>query len=128
MDYAWTLICFSLFEAGTLPLATTMMETASFTVSILVTMSIYVLSGVVYATATDVWMVILARGFMGCASLLISSIVYTYIGEAGTIMDRGRQKKGKPQRKHFLYFLVLLATGSANAFLLGEICRCAEMV
>ena len=105
-----------------------MMEIAPFTVSILVTMSIYVLSGVVYATATDVWMVILARGFMGCASLLISSIVYTYIGEAGTIMDRGRQKKGKPQRKHFLYFLTLLATGSANAFLLGEICRCAEMV
>ena len=120
-DYALTLICFSLFEALSIPPAVVMMKTAPFTVSILVTMSIYALSGVVYATATDVWMVILARCFMGCGSLFMSSIVYTYIGEAGIIMDRGRLKKGKPRRKNLLYTLALLATCFANAILLGEI-------
>ena len=97
-----------------------MMERAPFTVSILVTMSLYALSGVVYATATDVWMVILARSGMGSASLFLSSMLYTYIGETGTIMDRGRQIKGKPPRKHLLYTVVLFGTGSANAILIGE--------
>ena len=73
-----------------------------------------------YATATDIWMVILARSGMGSASLFLSSIVYTYIGETGTIMDRGRQIKGKPPRKHMLYTVALFATASANALVLGE--------
>ena len=96
------------------------MEIAPFTVSILVTMFLYALSGVVYATATDVWMVILARSGMGSASLFPSSIIYTYIGEVGTLMDKGRQIKGKPPRKHLLYIVAVFATGSTNAVLLGE--------
>ena len=109
-DYAWTLISFALFEAGSLPLGTVMMDMAPYTVSTLVALIIYAVSGAVYATATDVWMVILARCLMGSAAFIILSIIYTYIGEVGTVMDRIREKKGKPPRKNLLYLLVLLAT------------------
>ena len=119
-DYAWTLISFSLFEAGTLPLATAMMDVVPYTVLILIMLFLYGVSGAVYATATDVWMVILARCLMGCASLLLSSIVYTYIGEMGTTMDRARNKKGKLPRKNLLYLLAILGATFANALLLGE--------
>ncbi|CAI8010907.1 hypothetical protein GBAR_LOCUS7119 [Geodia barretti] len=118
-DYAWTLISFSLFEAGTLPLATAMMDVVPYTVLILIMLFLYGVSGAVYATATDVWMVILARCLMGCASLLLSSIVYTYIGEMGTTMDRARNKKGKLPRKNLLYLLAILGATFANALLLG---------
>ena len=119
-DYAWTLISFSLFEAATLPLATAMMDVVPYTVLILIMLFLYGVSGAVYATATDVWMVILARCLMGCASLLLSSIVYTYIGEMGTTMDRARNKKGKLPRKNLLYLLAILGATFANALLLGE--------
>ena len=96
-----------------------MMDMAPYTVSILVALFICAISGTVYATATDVWMVILARCLMGSASLIFSSIIYTYIGEVGTVMDGVREKKGKPPRKNLLYLLALLATTFANALLLG---------
>jgi hypothetical protein len=40
-DYAWTLISFSLFEAGSLPLVTAMMDVVPYTVLILITLFLY---------------------------------------------------------------------------------------
>ena len=119
-DYAWTLISFSLFEAGSLPLIMAIMDLFPYTVLMLIMMLLNAAGGVVYATATDVWMVILARCLMGSGAMFFSSIVYTYIGEMGTIMDQVRQKKGKPSRKNLLYLLALIGTALANALLLGE--------
>ena len=116
-DYAWTLTSFFLFEAGSLPLVMAIMDRLPYTVLIQIMMLLNALSGVVYATATDVWMVILARCLMGSATMLFSSVVFTYIGEMGTIMDQVRQKKGKPQRKNLLYLLALIATTLANALI-----------
>ena len=119
-DYAWTLISFSLFEAGSLPLVMAIMDLFPYTVLMLIMMLLYAVSGIVYATATDVWMVILARCLMGSGAMFFSSIVYTYIGEMGTTMDQVRRKKGKPSRKNLLYLLALIGTTLANALLLGE--------
>ena len=96
------------------------MDATPYTVLLLIVVLFYSVSGAVYAMATDVWMVILARCLMGIASLLASSIIYTYIGEMGTKMDAARQKLGKPPRKNLLYLLALLATTFANALLLGK--------
>jgi MFS family permease len=118
-DYALAVISFGFFEAVSLLLGTFIMDTIPYTVSLLMMLSLYALGGALYATATQVWMVILGRGLMGIGTFMKSSVMYTYIGEMGTVMDESRKKKGKPPRKNLLYTMALLATSFANTLWLG---------
>ena len=83
-------------------------------------MCMYVVAGVVYALAVDVWMVILARGLMGGAALFCVSAVATYMGEMGTVMDDIRKRKGKKPKKHVLYILMLIFMTVGTALVYGE--------
>ena len=118
-DYAWVLISFSIFETGLIPPVTIMLGTLPYTVSLLTMMALYGASGIVYACATEVWMVIVARCLMGSGALFTSAVIYTYIGEIGTTMDEIRKKHGKAPRKHALYIMATFFSSGANALLLG---------
>ena len=74
----------------------------------------------VYAWATSVWTVFVARGLMGAAALFGSSVIYTYTGEIGTYMDRSRQKMGKKPMKDVLYMANTFASNGCYFGLLGN--------
>ena len=65
-------------------------------------------------------MVFIARGLMGSAALFGSSVIYTYIGEIGTYMDRSRRKMGKKPMKDVLYMANTLASNGWYFGLLGK--------
>ena len=99
-----------------------MMHTLPFTPSFWGTILLYTLAGVLYGCATQVWMVILARSLMGTAALLGSAIIFTYIGENGTIMDEFREKKGRRPLKQAVYTFATFATIAMQVLLLGAFC------
>ena len=103
-----------------IPLAVFVLDMLPFTVPILLVMLTYATGGALYASATEVWMVILARGMMGGAALLVSALLYSYIGVMGTTMDEIRKKKGKRPMKNTLYLAVLFVMNAANVTVLGE--------
>ncbi|CAI8050266.1 hypothetical protein GBAR_LOCUS27623 [Geodia barretti] len=118
-DYAWVSVSFALFQTALFPLPTLLMDTLPYTPLILFTTFLYTISGVVYGWATRVWMVFIARGLMGSAALFGSSVIYTYIGEIGTYMDRSRRKMGKKPMKDVLYIANTLASNGWYFGLLG---------
>lgn len=80
-----------------------MAEKIPYTLTILITLSIYAVSGVLYGMANTVWMVILSRGLMGCGAALACLTEFGYIGEMGTRMDEIRSRQGKRPMKCALY-------------------------
>ena len=111
---------FAIFETALFPVATIMLDTLPFTPSLLLMIVLFGVSGVVYASATDVWMVILARGIMGVASLLGSSIMQTYVGEMSTILDTSREEKGQRPLKPIVYLFHLFSINGVQVLLLGK--------
>lgn len=112
---------YAIFETALTPVAALMMDILPYTASYLLMVTAYVIGGTVYACAGEVWMVILARGFMGIGSLLSSALNYIYIGEMGTVMDKIRVKKGKRPLKHIFYTISMFTTVGVNVLLSGEI-------
>ena len=67
------------------------------------TLSTYVVSGVLYGLANAVWVVIVSRSLMGCCSAFVEILVLGYIGEMGTHMDEIRERQGKRPKKYILF-------------------------
>ena len=86
----------------------------------LLVICMFVVAGVMYALAVDVWMVILARGLMGGAALFISSLLHTYIGEMGILLDEIRKKRGKSSVKFVLYISVTVSVTAGVVVAFGE--------
>ena len=80
----------------------------------------FVVAGVVYALAVDVWMVVLARGLLGGAALFISSLMHTYIGEMGILLDEIRKKRGKSSMKSVLYISLTVSVTVGVVVAFGE--------
>ncbi|CAI8055072.1 hypothetical protein GBAR_LOCUS30061 [Geodia barretti] len=109
-DYALVSVSFALFETILFPLPMLMMDSLPFTLLMLLTFSLFTVAGVVYGCATHIWMVFVARGLMGAAALFASSIIYTYTGEIGSIMDMERLKMRKKPMKGTLYLAITFTT------------------
>ena len=120
MDYAWVIMSYSICETALTPVVTPMMDILPYTASFLVMVAVFVIGGTLYACAGEVWMVIVARSFMGIGALLSSALIYTYIGEMGTVMDKIRVKKGKRPLKQFMYTITMFTSVGVNALLSGE--------
>jgi hypothetical protein len=118
-DYALVSVSFALFETVLFPLPMLMMDSLPFTLLMLLTFSLFTVAGVVYGCATHIWMVFVARGLMGAAALFASSIIYTYTGEIGSIMDMERLKMGKKPIKGSLYLAITFTTHGYHIILLG---------
>lgn len=89
-------------ELITMPVTATMVHKLPFTVSMLFGLSLYIVGGVLYAVADNVWMVFIGFGLFGAGSTSAAAL-HAYIGEMGTVMDRIREKKGKKGMKFALY-------------------------
>ena len=111
---------YSICETALTPVVTPMMDILPYTASFLVMVAVYVIGGTLYACAGEVWMVIVARSFMGIGGLLSSALIYTYIGEMGTVMDKIRVNKGKRPLKQFMYTKAMFTSVGVNALLSGE--------
>ena len=96
------------------------MDSLPFTLLMLLTFSLFTVAGVVYGCATHIWMVFVARGLMGAAALFASSIIYTYTGEIGSIMDMERLKMRKKPMKDTLYLAITFTTHGYHIILLGN--------
>jgi MFS family permease len=118
-DYALVSVSFGLFETALFPLPMLMMDSLPFTLLMLLTFSLFTVAGVVYGCATHIWIVFVARGLMGAAALFASSIIYTYIGEIGSIMDMERLKMRKKPMKGTLYLAITFTTHGSHIVLLG---------
>ena len=119
---------FAIFETALFPVATIMLDTLPFTPTLLLMIVLFGLGGVFYASATEVWMVILARGIMGVASLLVVCILQTYVGEMSTILDTIRGEKGKRPFKPILYIFLLFSINGMQVLLLGKYhCTCTSL-
>jgi predicted MFS family arabinose efflux permease len=118
-DYAWVIISSSVCETILIPVAAFILDILPFTAPLSLLMLMYAVGGALYASATEVWMAMLARGMMGGAGLFAASVLYSYIGEMGTIMDEIRKKKGKRPLKNVLYMAAMFALNGANVLVLG---------
>lgn len=101
--YAWVLMVYYIFKMTTMPIAGLMARKMPYTLTILLTLSLYGASGVFYGQANTVWMVIVSRGLMGVCSGLSDTTELGYIGEMGTRMDKIREGKGKRPMKNVLF-------------------------
>lgn len=101
--YAWVLMAYSLPETASMPLAGIMAVNVPYTITILFTCALYVIGGLFYGRANNVWMVIVGRGLIGGAAAFADVIVNSYIGEMGIRMDEIRRRQGKKPLKYILY-------------------------
>ena len=118
-DYALVSASQAMFEFLLFPIATLLIETLPFTPLWLITFLLCTLGGLLYGSATDVWMAFAARGFQGMGLLLGVTVLNTYIGENGTYMDRIRERQQKRPMKHVIYIAVMLAVVVIQIALLG---------
>ena len=114
------IISSSVCETILIPVAAFILDILPFTAPLSLLMLMYAVGGALYASATEVWMAMLARGMMGGAGLFAASVLYSYIGEMGTIMDEIRKKKGKRPLKNVLYMAAMFALNGANVLVLGK--------
>ena len=119
-DYALVSASPALFELVVFPLTMVLIHSFPFTPLLLLTFLLCTVGGVVYGLATQVWMLFVARGIMGMGVALGMTVLYTYIGEQGTYMDRIREAKQKRPMKPVVYISVLLTIVVLQVLLLGE--------
>lgn len=86
-----------------IPIAIIMAERIPYIITILITLSAYIVSGVLYGEAISVWMVIVSRSLKGGCSAIVEILVLGYVGEMGTQMDVIRERQGKSPQKFVLY-------------------------
>ena len=84
-----------------------------YSVALVVSLSLYLLGGVVHAVTDRLWMLFIAMVLKeGVGYGLAVAIMHTYIGELGTRMDKIRKEQHKKPRKFILYVsLSFLLTG-----------------
>ena len=102
VHYALAIMCFGIGEIMLMPIAGIMSEKLPFVLSLIIPTALYVIGGVLYAMAVNVWMALAGRLFLGFSGAF-AVVVHTYIGEMGSRLDEVRRKKGKKPVKHFLY-------------------------
>lgn len=105
-DYAWVQMATPLFEAGSVPLAIPLVHRLPFTALMYIAVLTAAVGGAIYALAESILTVFIGRGLMGVASQFSASVIHSYIGEMGTVMDDIRKKQGKKPLK-FTFFIVL---------------------
>ena len=117
-DYAWALTIPPLCELATVPVALWLTQKSPFTIPLLLGLLFLAASGVIYALALDIWMVLIARGLLGVCGGLCLPALHTYMGEMGSVMDNIREKQGKRPRKFTVYiaFSFILNGGYVVAF------------
>lgn len=86
-----------------MPIAALMAQKMPYKLTILITLSLYMASGVFYGQANTVWMVIASRSLMGVCSGLSDAAELGYIGEMGTRMDKIREGKRKRSMKNVIF-------------------------
>ena len=77
--------------------------------------------GILYGTAVETWMVIVAWFFIGSASGVAASATLTYIGEMSTRMDNIRERKGEKPRKHVAYIVYHFIMNGSFLVSFGEL-------
>ena len=92
-----------MFELAVLPFAALMAHRSPYTITILISLLLMALGGILYALAVNLWMVFIGRGLLGAAGGICIPTLHTYIGEIGSVMDDLRKKQGKKSRKFTLY-------------------------
>ena len=85
-----------------------------------VAIALYVVGGVVYALATEVWMAIVARLVLGTGAGISSLLIHTYLGEMSTRMEEIRRKQGKRPMKHVVYIIFSFVLNGTFIFSFGE--------
>ena len=105
-EYAWVQMATPLFETGSVPLAIPLVHRLPFTILMYIAVLTAAMGGAMYALAGSILTVFIGRGLMGVASQFSASVIHSYIGEMGTVMDDIRRNQGKKQLK-FTLFIVL---------------------
>ena len=101
------LLTYFIGQAVITPVAGFTSERYPYAFSVLAALFLFVAGGLFYASATDVWMAIVARFIIGLGAGFATVSVHSYFGEMGTRMDRIREKQGKKPMKHVLYITFL---------------------
>ena len=96
-----------------------------FSVTILFSLSFYILGGMVYGLADKIWIVFLALSLRGAGTAFGSAVVHTYIGEMGTQIDEIRKEQCKRPRKFILYIAYSFFLNGGFFFSYGECIRVA---
>ena len=91
-----------------------------FSVTIIFSLSLYILGGIVYGLAEEMWIVFLGLSLWGAGIAFGSTIVLTYIGEMGERMDKIRRKLLKTPRKLILYIAYSFALNGGFFISYGE--------
>jgi MFS family permease len=102
-DYAWVVAIGALLQVLLTPIAAIMSHLLPFSLTILLSLSLYIIGGIVYGLADVVWMVFLGLGLWGAGTAFCSVIIHTYMGEMGTKMDEIRMQQHKRPRKLIVY-------------------------
>ena len=105
-DYAWVQMASPLFQAGSVPLAIPLVHRLPFTILMYIALFTEAVGGATYALAGSILTAFIGRGLMGAGVQFCVSVVHSYIGEMGTVMDDIRKMEGKKQLK-FTLFIVL---------------------
>ena len=97
-----------------LPVAGPTTEHYPYVFSILAILILFVLGGVFYAHATQIWMVIIARFVIGLGKSYGGVMLHSYWGEMTTRLDNIRKGKNKKPLKNILYILYLFVMNGTS--------------
>ena len=117
--YAWVLMAYYMTKMTTMPIAGLMAQKIPYKITFLITLSLYIASGVFYGQANTVWMVIVSRSLMGVCSGLSDTTELGYIGEMGTRMDKIREGKGKRPMKNAIFIAYSFTVNGAAILAFG---------
>ena len=117
--YAWVLMAYYISKMTAMPITGLMAQKMPYKPTILITLSLYMVSGVLYGQATTVWMVIVSRSLMGVCSGLSDATELGYIGEMGTRMDKIREGKRKQPMKNVIFVAYSFSVNGATILAFG---------
>ena len=103
------------------PVAGFMTEYCPYIFTIFAANALYLVGGILYGTAVETWMVIVARLFVGSAAGISASSAQTYVGEMSTRMDDIRERKGEKPRKHVVYIVYSFLMNGSYIVSFGEL-------
>ena len=103
IDYAWAKMAQPLFEVLTMPFAAVAIKRVPITATVLLSLLLFAVGGLVYALAVNVWMVLTGKSFFGVAITLGLVSTHVYFGEMGAAMDEIRRRKNKKPLKFIIY-------------------------
>ena len=109
-----------LLQALLTPITAIMSHHLPFSITIIFSLSLYILAGIVYGLAEEIWIVFLGLSLWGAGIAFGSTIVHTYIGEMGERMDKIRRRLLKTPRKLILYIAYSFALNGGFFISYGE--------